>query len=146
VSTDGTQKIPIRWGPVVAWHLAHGRVPDGVAYGLAAWIEFVRRSVRDGVDLGDPAGGARMTDAVRRVGVSDVAGVAAALLALPGLLPENCGTHQHLVDAVIRHATALAAGHDGAAPIPTSPGDHGSTLTRPPGTKRDGPNRKGNRR
>ncbi len=109
VSTDGTQKIPIRWGPVVAWHLARGRVPDGVAYGLAAWTEFVRRAIRDGDDLGDPAGSARLTEAVRAAGVDDVPAVAAALLALPGLLPENAGTDRGLVTAVIRHATALAA-------------------------------------
>jgi fructuronate reductase len=147
VSTDGTQKIPIRWGPVIAWHLARGRVPDGVAYGLAAWTEFVRRAVRDGVDLGDPAGAGPMTDAVRRAGVTDAAGVAAALLALPGLLPENTGSETGLVDAVVRHATALAAGRDGAAAIPTSPGaDLGSTPTPPPGTVRDPQNWKGNRR
>lgn len=146
VSTDGTQKIPIRWGPVISWHLDRGRVPDGVAYGLAAWIEFVRRSARDGVDLGDPAAATRVTDAVLRAGVSDVAGVAAALLTLPGLLPENRGIRQGLMDAVIRHATALAAGRDGAAPMQTTPGDPGSDPHSPARHEADGPNRKGNRR
>jgi fructuronate reductase len=113
VSADGTQKIPIRWGAVASWNLARGRVPQGVAHGLAAWSEFVRRAVRDGVDLGDPAGGPRSTQAVRAVGPDDVAGVATALLALPGLLPDNAGTNPRLVAAVVRHAISLAAVGDG---------------------------------
>lgn len=109
VSTDGTQKIPFRWGGVAAWNLAQARIPDGLAYGLAAWCEFVRRAVRDGIDLGDPAGAQRLTDVVREQGVNDVAGIAIALLALPGLLPKSAGTNQDLPAAVVRHATALAA-------------------------------------
>ena len=109
VSTDGSQKIPIRWGQVAAHHLAEGRVPQGVAFGLAAWAEFVRRAVRDGVDLGDPAGAARLTATAIGTGLDDPAAVATALIALPGLLPDGVGTHPGLVDAVRAHATALAA-------------------------------------
>lgn len=109
VCTDGTQKIPFRWGAAAAWNLAIGRVPEGVAYGLAAWSEFVRRAVRDGVDLGDPAGARRLTDTVRELGADDVAGIATALVALPGVLPEHAGTDPNLVAAVVRHAAALAA-------------------------------------
>jgi fructuronate reductase len=109
VSSDGTQKIPVRWGAVAAWHLARGRVPQGVAHGLAAWAEFVRRAVRDGVDLGDPAGAARLAAAVGEAGPDDVAAVATALVALPGLLPDGAGTDARLVAAVVEHAEALAA-------------------------------------
>ncbi|WP_407341969.1 mannitol dehydrogenase family protein [Pengzhenrongella phosphoraccumulans] len=109
VSTDGTQKIPFRWGVAATWSLERGRVPQGVAYGLAAWSEFVRRAVRDGVELGDPAGAAQLTSAVRAVGLDDVPAVATALVALPGVLPDGTGTHSGLVAAVVEHATALAS-------------------------------------
>jgi fructuronate reductase len=109
VSSDGTQKIPFRWGAVAAWHLERGRAPQGVAHGLAAWSEFVRRAVRDGVDLGDPAGAERLAQTVRRAGPDDVDAVATALVALPGLLPGGVGTDARLVDAVVGHARALAA-------------------------------------
>ena len=109
VSTDGTQKIPFRWGAVAEWNLKQNRIPDGVAYGLAAWSEFVRRAVRDGLALGDPAGAQRLTDVVHEQGVDNVAGIAIALLELPGVLPGSAGADQDLVAAVVRHATALAA-------------------------------------
>ncbi|WP_235915283.1 mannitol dehydrogenase family protein [Puerhibacterium puerhi] len=108
VSGDGTQKIPFRWGAVAAWHLERGRVPQGVAHGLAAWSEFVRRAVRDGVDLGDPAGAHRLAAAVRAAGTDDVAAVATGLVALPGLLPDGAGSDARLVTAVVEHAEALA--------------------------------------
>lgn len=112
VSTDGTLKIPFRWGEVVVWNLRQGRVPQGVAYGLAAWSEFVRRAVRDGVDLGDPAGSDRLSAAVQRIGTADAPRAAAALIALPGVLPEGAGTDARLTAAVVDHANALAAATD----------------------------------
>ncbi|QTE28937.1 mannitol dehydrogenase family protein [Pengzhenrongella sicca] len=108
VSTDGTQKIPFRWGVAATWNLERGRVPQGVAYGLAAWSEFVRRAVRDGAELGDPAGAERLSSVVREVGLDDIPGVATALVALPGVLPAGAGTHTGLVAAVVGHAVALA--------------------------------------
>lgn len=109
VSTDGTQKIPVRWGPTAQAALDAGRVPQGLAYGLAAWTEFVRRTVRDGGDLGDPAGAAALTATVRRAGPADPAAVAAALLATPGLLPDGVGTDPRLVAAVSAAAGRWAA-------------------------------------
>ncbi len=105
MSTDGTQKMPFRWGAVAEWNLKQRRIPDGLAYGLAAWSEFVRRAVRDGLDLGDPAGAQPLTDVVHEQGVDNVAGIAIALLGLPG----SAGTDQDLAAAVVRHAAALAA-------------------------------------
>jgi len=109
VSTDGTQKIPFRWGAVTKHALDQGRVPDGVAYGLAAWSEFVRRAVRDGVDLGDPASDATLKSVVHDAGVDSPVTVAKALLTLPGLLPEGVGTNPALVAAVTKYVEDLAA-------------------------------------
>lgn len=107
VSTDGTQKIPFRWGGVLGHQLAAGKVPQGVAFGLAAWSEFVRRTVRDGGDLGDPAGDATLRESVTRAGTDRPADVATALIALTGLLPAGAGTNPHLVAAVLAHVAAL---------------------------------------
>ncbi|QAY61990.1 mannitol dehydrogenase family protein [Xylanimonas allomyrinae] len=112
VSTDGTQKIPFRWGAALRHHLEAGRVPQGIAFGLAAWSEFVRRAVRDGVDLGDPAGAATLTATATDAG-DDAASVARALLAVPGVLPDSAATHPGLLAAVTEHARALAAAGDG---------------------------------
>lgn len=115
VSTDGSQKIPFRWGGVLKHHLAAGRVPQGVAYGLAAWSEFVRRAVRDGVSLGDPASEAELTAAVQGAGVADPAGVARALLAVPGILPDGLSAESTtaLTDAVVTDVEQLATETDG---------------------------------
>jgi len=109
VSTDGSQKIPFRWGAATKYALEHGRVPDGVAYGLAAWSEFVRRAVRDGIDLGDPASEAALTSIVQDAGVDSPVTVAKALLTLPGLLPDGVATNPALVDAVVKYVEELAA-------------------------------------
>nr|BFF19240.1 hypothetical protein GCM10025730_27610 [Promicromonospora thailandica] len=110
VAMDGTQKIPFRWGGVVADALAAGREPQGVAFGLAAWAEFVRRRLLTGEGVDDPRAGelaALVSDAEvpgGSDGLGDVAGLAGAeedlraLLGLPGLLPE--GTPESFVDLV----------------------------------------------
>jgi fructuronate reductase len=110
VAMDGTQKIPYRWGGVLADALAAGWEPQGVAFGLAAWAEFVRRRTRSGEGVDDP----RAEELAALVlaaevpggadGLGDVEGLAGveedirALLALPGLLP--AGTPESFVDAV----------------------------------------------
>jgi len=112
VSTDGSQKIPFRWGAAAAAALEAGRVPQGVAFGLAAWSEFVRRAVRDEVDLGDPASAEKLTTTVLAYGVDNPAQVAAHLVGLPGILPEGVGSHPDLLSAVLQHTEAIAAATD----------------------------------
>ena len=106
VSMDGTQKIPFRWGGVLADGLASGVVPDGVAFGLAAWCEVVRREALAGRDVDDPRA-AELRAVVAATGPADAAAVARALLALPGLLPD-AGTDARLVDAVVGHVAGLS--------------------------------------
>ncbi|MBE1878756.1 mannitol dehydrogenase family protein [Myceligenerans pegani] len=121
VAMDGTQKIPFRWGGVLADRLEAGRVPQGVSFALASWARFVHRRTLaargqgadvpggscDGVD--DP----RAEELAALVGGSDMAtsgaGAAGApapeevrrLIELPGLLP---ATNEALVEAVLEAA------------------------------------------
>ena len=112
VSMDGTQKIPIRWGGIVADRLAAGEVPTGAAFALAAWCEVVRRAAADGRDLDDPRA-AELRAVVAVAGDGDPAAaergdVVRALLALPGLLPDGAGEDRRLVAAVVAEAVSLA--------------------------------------
>jgi fructuronate reductase len=117
VAMDGTQKIPFRWGGVLKDALAAGREPQGVAFGLAAWAEFVRRRTHSGEGIDDPRAEelAALVNAAEvpggSDGLGDVAGLAGAeedlrsLLALPGLLP--AGTPDSFVDAVAAEIGAV---------------------------------------
>ncbi|TDE16106.1 mannitol dehydrogenase family protein [Jiangella asiatica] len=102
VATDGTLKIPQRWGGVVADRLAAGELPAGAAYGLAAWVAFVLRRVRDDAPLPDAradelrAAAAGPGDPVQR------------LLGLPGLLPAEVVRSVPFVDAVVHDHQRLA--------------------------------------
>ena len=124
VSTDGSQKIPFRWGSAAKFHLDQGRVPQGIAFGLAAWSEFVRRTVAAGGDLGDPAAAEVLTTTVQTVqaGQSGEAAqtgeaaqpdtvapllIAQALIALPGILPAGVGTHPGLIAAVTTYVKEM---------------------------------------
>jgi fructuronate reductase len=109
VSTDGTRKIPIRWGGVLAHHLADGRVPQGVAFGLAAWSEFVRRAVRDGVGLSDPAGDVSLRAAVHRAGADNPEGVARELIPLGAHFDGGDDAAPALIRAVVVHVESLTA-------------------------------------
>ncbi|WP_369370807.1 mannitol dehydrogenase family protein [Promicromonospora sp. Populi] len=110
VAMDGTQKIPVRWGGVLADALAAGREPLGVAFGLAAWAGFVRLRTASGEGVDDPRA-AELAELVNAAdtpggadGLGDVEGLAGieedvrALLTLPGLLPAE--TPDSFVDAV----------------------------------------------
>ncbi|GAA4699106.1 fructuronate reductase [Promicromonospora umidemergens] len=117
VAMDGTQKIPFRWGGVLADALAAGREPQGVAFGLAAWAEFVRRRTRSGQGVDDPR--AEELEGVVSAfevpggadGLGDVEGLAGteedvrALIGLPGLLPES--TPESFLDAVAAEIGAV---------------------------------------
>ncbi|GAA1717497.1 mannitol dehydrogenase family protein [Isoptericola hypogeus] len=115
VSMDGTQKIPIRWGGVVADRLAAGEVPAGAAFALAAWCELVRREVSAGREVDDPRAAelrAAVARAVEGAGRGDGAAaspeaVARALVALPGLLPAGTASDARFLDAVVAEVAGL---------------------------------------
>nr|WP_281387086.1 mannitol dehydrogenase family protein [Jiangella mangrovi] len=113
VSSDSTQKIPIRWGGTIADRLAVGVVPHGAAFALAAWSELVRREAAGGRSVDDPRAG-ELRAIVAAAGAGDPAqaappDVACALVALPGLLPDAAGTDERLVDAILAEVDGLAA-------------------------------------
>lgn len=58
IATDGSQKLPIRFGPVLRAELAAGRLPDAVIDTLAAWVAHVRGAGAPVTDVraGDLAG------------------------------------------------------------------------------------------
>jgi fructuronate reductase len=106
---DGTQKIPLRWGPTLAGLGRGGAAAlpdDGVCFGLAAWAAFVERAVRTGEPLDDPRA-AELRAIVEGASGPDAA--QAALLALPGLLPPTLATDPRLLPAV-RGAGAVVDG------------------------------------
>ena len=118
VAMDGTQKIPFRWGGVLADALAAGWEPQGVAFALASWAQFVRRRTLSGEGVDDPRA-AELAELVNAAevpgdadGLGDVEGLAGveedvrALLALPGLLP--AGTPETFIDAVAAEIGAAA--------------------------------------
>ncbi|GII98336.1 fructuronate reductase [Sediminihabitans luteus] len=110
VAMDGTQKIPVRWGGVLAERVAAGQVPDGATYGLAAWALFVVRATLDAAhaaELADPR--ADELRALVRAADGDVEAAVRSLVALPGLLPDALGEHPDVVAAVLAHAATLRA-------------------------------------
>ncbi|AVY68432.1 mannitol dehydrogenase family protein [Xanthomonas translucens] len=54
IAWDGSQKLPVRLLGSIADALAAGRRIDRLCLPIAAWMQFVRRQVRDGVALVDP--------------------------------------------------------------------------------------------
>jgi fructuronate reductase len=107
VASDGTQKIPQRWGPPLAALLAGGApgsAPPGYAFALGAWVAFVVRTVRGGPGappLDDPRS-AELRAALAGVGPGATDAAVGALLTLPGLLPPEVAAHAGLHRAVAR--------------------------------------------
>jgi len=106
VAMDGTQKIPIRWGGVLADRLAAGTVPHGVTPALAAWAVYVRERVLAGERVDDPRAD-ELAAAVRAASAAGGDAVVRSLLALPGLLLPATLDRPGLVDEIVVRARAL---------------------------------------
>jgi fructuronate reductase len=79
---DGSQKIPQRWLPVLAFHQERGRMCPAILAGLAAWLRHVRG---DGHAVDDPLAD-RLAQLWRDTGGE---GIAAALFGERGLFASH---------------------------------------------------------
>ncbi len=96
IATDGSQKLPVRVGPVIRAERHDGRVPSGACRTVAAWIAHLRGHGAPIVDVDGErcvaAAAGPVVDAVSRV---------LALLG-PGLADDRA-----VVDAVVEHVEDL---------------------------------------
>ncbi|MCL3859771.1 mannitol dehydrogenase family protein [Actinotalea sp. K2] len=97
IAADGSQKVPVRILPTVRLERAAGRMPDGAARALAAWVLHLRG---DGCAVTDP-GAAGL---VQQVSGPLPTAVHRVLSGLDGSLADD----DALVAAVIEHAQALS--------------------------------------
>jgi fructuronate reductase len=84
IAWDGSQKLPYRLLDTVADALNAGRRVDRLAVPVAAWIMFLERQFRDGVDVIDP-----LADLLRPLALS--ADPVAAILDVRQIFPEAFG-------------------------------------------------------
>jgi fructuronate reductase len=96
IAPDGTQKMPMRFGPVLRAELAAGRTPLGAARAVAAWLRHVRGS--GPADLADVR-----ADEARVLAAGEWREAAARALAWLGV------DSAAAVDAVMAEAAALGA-------------------------------------
>ncbi|MFK7887156.1 MAG: mannitol dehydrogenase family protein [Gammaproteobacteria bacterium] len=54
IAWDGSQKVRFRFFATIADNLAANRPTERLIYAVAAWLHFVRRCQRDGVEMTDP--------------------------------------------------------------------------------------------
>jgi len=80
IAWDGSQKLPVRLLSTIADALAADKPIDELCLAVAAWMQFVRRQVRNGVTLVDPL--ADVLAAIGRACTGDAAGDVNAFLQL----------------------------------------------------------------
>jgi fructuronate reductase len=97
IAWDGSQKLPYRLLDTIADARAAGRPVARLAAAVAAWILFVERQARAGVEIVDPL-------AARLAGIGRGDDPVAGLLDLRQVFPERLAT-----DATLRGAIAAAA-------------------------------------
>jgi fructuronate reductase len=100
IAWDGSQKLPYRLLDTVAEARAAGRTIERLAVPIAAWMLFVERRARDGIEIVDPLG-ARLAEIGR--GGDSVGG----LLALRQIFPERLAADPVFAGAVARAAERM---------------------------------------
>lgn len=107
IAHDGSQKIPARILPVIAYHQDHSAAPAAHScIVLAAWIEFTRQRRLAGVAVIDG-----YLNSIRETlpdPYLDAGDYAAAFLALGTLIPENISGDAAISDRVIESCEAIA--------------------------------------
>ena len=102
IAWDGSQKLPYRLLDTVACAIAEGRPLDRLAVPIAAWILFVERRARAGIEIVDP-----MAD--RLIAAAREGDPVAAILALRPIFPAALADHAPFRNAVAAAAIALRA-------------------------------------
>jgi fructuronate reductase len=103
IAWDGSQKLPYRLLDTIADSLAAGRSVERLAVPVAAWILFVERQARDGVEIIDPLA-SRLAEIGRRGEAVD------ALLALRQVFPARLAADERFAGAVRRSAEKMRLG------------------------------------
>jgi fructuronate reductase len=109
IAWDGSQKLPIRLLATIELALAQGRDARRLAVGVAAWMAFVRRQARGGVEIVDPLAGqlAQAGRATTGAAAYDVA----LFLALGAVFPDGLAQHAAFRQAVETAYAALIGDH-----------------------------------
>jgi fructuronate reductase len=98
IAWDGSQKLPFRILQTAAETLAAGRPLGRLALAPAAWMAFVRRQARAGVEIVDPLG-ARLAE-LGRATTGEAAHDVAAFLALEQVFPPALAADPRFRDGV----------------------------------------------
>jgi fructuronate reductase len=99
IAWDGSQKLPYRLLDTVREALGAGRTVERLAIPIAAWMLFVERQARSGVELVDPMAG-QLSEIGRR------GNLVPDLLGLRQIFPKTLAGHPEFASAV---ASAVAA-------------------------------------
>jgi fructuronate reductase len=100
IAWDGSQKLPYRLLDTVREALAAGRSVERLGVPIAAWILFVQRQARAGVEIVDP-----LAPCLAEIGLKDDA--AEELLALRQIFPEAVAENPAFRTAVLAAARAM---------------------------------------
>jgi fructuronate reductase len=107
IAWDGSQKLPFRILQTVAETTVAGRPLGRLTLAPAAWMAFVRRQARAGVEIVDPL--AERLAEIGRATSGDAARDVAAFLALEQVFPPALTTDPRFREAVTAAYAALAA-------------------------------------
>jgi fructuronate reductase len=100
IAWDGSQKLPYRLLDTIAEALAAGRSVERLAVPVAAWILFVERQARGGIEIVDP-----LAERLARIGRSGDS--VEALLALRQVFPARLAADERFAGAVRRAADRM---------------------------------------
>ncbi len=108
IAWDGSQKLPIRIGLTLVQALREGRPAAGLVLSFAAWLQFLRCRVRDGIPLVDPRAAQLTAVAARCSGrASDDLG---PWFALDALIPDALRSDARFVAGLASAYDRLGAG------------------------------------
>jgi fructuronate reductase len=103
IAWDGSQKLPYRLLDTTADALASGRSVNRLAVPIAAWMLFIQRQAKAGLEIVDP-----LAHSLERIGRSEM--VVEQLLAMRQIFPERVAGHPKFRSAIERAVAAMETG------------------------------------